>query len=531
MSRRFYRSELLGASPVHLLTLHYAARTLRLSSEPADVVDAAGTVHAFEGGLEAPSLEESYEILSQEPAAAGVSLRAVLPVDIASLESNGYDFAAATGELALWLPGSALEDRQILIRGRIVQPSYGAEGEPVEFGLESTPYDDRALLPDAAALVTENSWPDAHEGALGSYYPEVVGAPGRYIGTDGTAYTVAGSPALIIDWSGSQVDRLLIAGHRVAASSVTVIDPEGATTAVNVTHTTDGAGRTVALVDLSAAATVDRTLTGQWWIGWHNGGGRRRADESQAMVGAGEILAYYLSRATVTVDAGRVAAAAAPLNQFRPSFYVDAPISPLALLQQYVLPMLPAALVAGPDGLYPLVWRYWATRSDAVEHIDADRPGLSRVGPVSRQRDWRQVANELRVEWAQDRAGSGPRRVTVLRASPASGEYTSRAVQHSARRHGHSARVVVAETCDAATAARVADWMARAYAGIPRMVTYQCPPEYGWLELGALVTLSDSDLSFDEEVGIVSGRAWVSTGIHLTLTLLADPGLGEWDAA
>lgn len=531
MTRPFYASELQGADPVWLLTLRYAGRDFHLSRYPVQI-DGTDDSYFFEGGLDLDPPEQAIDLFSASASLRTVAISVVLPVDVAELESQGHDLAAATGELALWLPGTAWEDRQVVIDGRVVKPEVGEEGEPIAFSLEERPYDDRTLIPAATAIVDEITWPDAHESALGESYPEVVGNPGYYLDASGVAQTVPGSPAVLVDWSGTAVEKLLIAGHRVAATSVTVFDPEGASVTRSVTHTTDGRGVTVAVLDMVGAATVDLTLTGQWWVGWHSGGGRLNADESAAYRGAGEVLAYYLSRTTLRLDTGRLAVAAALLNGFKVDAYQDAPASPWAWLQAHLLPWLPVSIETGERGLYPVIWRYWATADDTCAHLQADEGGIVRQGRMRRTRDAREVVNEIRVAWAYDARDKIGRRQTVLRSARSAGEYTSQHVQHSARLYGDAAlSLEIPETCDGQTVARVADWIARARGAVPRVVTYDVPPDYGWLELGAVVTLTDAPLHLSAAVALVTGKLWTASGLRLTLTLIPDASRDVFAAA
>ena len=537
MSRALLRSDLVKTPPLWLLTIRYAGQEVRFSTYPVEIIDTDGRIRNFGGGLGDPGLADGFSLFDSDASVRSAPFSLVFPgtVDVPLLESQGHDLGAATGELALWSPGTAWESRQVVIDGRVIQPEYATADDPVTFSLEEAPYNDRSLIPESTAIVSSATWSTPHDSAIGLYYPEVIGAPGRYVDSSGTAQTVPGSPALIVDWdtvtSPNEVDKLLIAGHRVAATSVTVFNAAGTSWVSGVTHEADGLGRTVATVDITAQAAADRQDSSQYWIGWHSGGGRLNADESAALTGAGEVLAYYLNRSSVRVDAGRTATTAGLINDYKVSTYTDAPISPWELVRRFVLPWVPVTITTGQGGLYPVVWRYWATAADAVESIDADTPGIVRRGNVRRDRDARTVINEIRVEWAYDPNEKSAKRVTTVKPVPSisAGEYTSQHVQHSARRYGDAAQTWKAyETCDGPTAARVSDWLSRAYSGVPRVVTYDCPAEYGWLEPGSVVTVTEAAIHLSTELGLVTERQWTATGVRLTISMLYDPGERRW---
>ncbi len=522
MTRPAYRSELVGTVPILLLTLRYAGREVLLSTSPCAPVDRDGRVRPFGGGLPHSAIDDTFTLFEQEAPLRSVPFEVVFPgMDVALMESRGHDLTAATGELSRWVPGSAWEDRQVLLDGQLVQPEYGTGDEPVRFSLEELPYDDQYLIPDSTAIVSTSTWPSAHESALGAYYPEIIGAPGVY-DAQGVQQVVPGSPALVVVWDGTYVEKLLLAGHKAGATSVTIFNSAGDSYSAGAVVTeVDGLGRYVTTVDISGWSAANRADPSGWYAAWTGGGGRLLPDETGAMDGAGEVLAYYLSRSSVRVDLGRVAAAATALNAFKVATYIDAPIAPLELVRRFLLPWLPVSITSGAGGLAPVVWRYWASRRDAVEDINADTPGVVRVGGIRRTRSRRDVANEIRVSWAYDAAAKAPRRLTVLKASPdlAAGEYTSKHVQNSALQYGASAKEWLAQTCDGATVARVADWLSRAYATVPRVVTYDTPPEYGWLDLGEIVTVTDTEVHIAGDVGLLTGRTWMETGVRLTVTL------------
>ena len=73
-----------------------------------------------------------------------------------------------------------------------------------------------------------------------------------------------------------------------------------------------------------------------------------------------------------------------------------------------------------------------------------------------------------------------------------------------------------------ASAGRVVNWMARAYCGRHRLITYSAPQTYGWLEVGDVVSLSDSDLSFVDQLVLIQSIAWGESDLTFEFLLVAD---------
>ena len=99
------------------------------------------------------------------PALASVAVQVLSnSVDWAALRAEGWDPAAAVGEFAQWREGSIWELRRVLVSGLVLQPQYGAKGEPLQFSLKAHPFTDRSALPEATALVPQIASLDAPGG-------------------------------------------------------------------------------------------------------------------------------------------------------------------------------------------------------------------------------------------------------------------------------------------------------------------------------------------------------------------------------
>lgn len=530
MGRRFTASELLGdVDLVWLLSIEWAGRTYRWSSRPCAPLDADSQAVPHDGGLPAVEFSESFSLLSLSPDTRSVSLELDFPVDVAALIQAGHDLAAGTGELALWRDGDAYEDRMVLLSGRVREPEYGADGEPVALTMEQEPWDDRALVPASTARVTPDTWPTAASAAKGIYYPLVFGEPGLFRDSDGTEETTSGSPGLVVEWDGvnSVALTVLIAGHEVAASSVKVYTADGqSSVTLSVSHTTDGLGRKVAIVDLSGESATFADDS-EYWIGWNDGGGILSDDRSEAITGAGDLLLYFLRQASVEADYGRFRALRDQLNAYKIGGYIDEATSPAEWLADNLLPLLPVSLVWGTDGVYPVLWDLDAGPLDAVGEVVAG-PGIVRTGPVKYIRAARDLLNELRLSFAL-RARTGEfRRVLTCTPEPdpdSADDFASHYSVISASRYGVQGESIETDVVyDTSTAGLILQWMVRAKALPIRTVTYECGVDHGWLEPGDVILLTDEELSFSEQVALVESLTWTSeVSVELTILVAEDP--------
>ena len=519
------RADLLGGDLVWLLSLTFAGRVWRWSHQPVSLTTSIGEVYAFDGGLEAVDLMESLSILGHDPDALSLPFSVTFPVSVAQLIAAGHPLSGAAAEVAIHLVGGTWEARRVVLSGVVIQPTYGAPGEPVEFSVEAELGDDRALVPAATQRVTLDTWTARPIASQGLYYPIVFGAPGVYQDDTGASVNVSGTPALIVEVTGANTDTLLVAGHHVAATTIRISDDTGTGETFSVTNTLDAMGQAVATVDITGAGTVDRAST-DWWAAWPGGGGTWNDHRTAARAGAGEVTEWMLRQSTVAVDTGRWEAVRPQLSGYVLAGYVDDPVQPWEWLADNVLPLLPLSILAGPSGLYPVLWRYEAVRGDALDHLEVG-PGVSRLGPVSYDTHPRDVVNQVRVDYApRSRVSGRYRRTVVIQGATSTAEQVdvNFYAKASAGRYGTGAESITTDVVyDNATARRVAKWRVRAHAFPARQVTYEVGQEWGWLALGDVLTLTDAELSITDQVVLVRAIRWTAGALALTLYLIEDP--------
>lgn len=472
------------------------------------------------GGLDVEDLTESLPVAGEVADRRSMSVALQWPTDHAAEAGRGLDLTTATGTLYLLAVGDVADDGRVVVSGPLSRPEYGGTGEPIRLTIGGEPYEDAAQLLEADAQITTQTWPDAPEQSLGRYYPLVWGRPGVV----DDAGVVEGSPAYSIEDGGSgSAVYLLIAGHPVAASTVQIVYDDGAGTltaeSANVTTSTDGLGRRVSICDVSGLS-ADLRAAGAWSVRWSSGHSLQSPYRAGGVVSSlGEIGRYLADQSTVPQD--RAAwAAVAQRYPWASSGWVSEPASPYAVLRDQILPALPVALTWGRRGMRPVPYAYDSGPADIVDHLRAGED-CARVDGVSYEREPRDIAQEIRIGYG----GDASRRWWVLRASgrvaasDSSGVWSRAAAQRWRSSSTRTREVVSPAIWRRSAAAQVGLWISRVHGASPRIVEYDVGVDRAWIDLGAVVLLTDAELSEADTVCIVVRRR-IGAGVRLGLLIL-----------
>lgn len=574
--------ELAGRRCYWLLDLAWAGLTLRLSTHELDIEEAGtGEIHHYHAALDELRLSEAIGELGEEEAPQTLPVEAILPVDVPAMIARGHDLTTARASLSRWVEGTDYGVRRALLVGAVRDPEWGEAWEPVAFSVEELPWQDRTLLPPPLARVDGTTWPQEilslAEQHLGLAYPIVVGHPGRVDAQVNASGRVAGT---IGCWAMHDPNNtgtggnyhgvvLVVAGHHVSARRVYLI-ADGMASAVRcfVFNGFDARGQPVAYVPwysersstdepydydgggIYAFGTADfdsgvtyglgenpvcndfrHSSQPKTWVTWHDEEDDSRGGWQQAgrtMRGAGEILAWLIGLSTMAVDSGRWAAAYPLLKRFQLDFAIDATCTPWDFIREHLLPILPISLRHGPEGLYPVVWRFDAQEQDAALHIDVDtNPEIQRVGRV--RSDASEIRNDFSLSYAYSRKSQTYLGTVRLGAHAIEGSETESPILPDPRCRRSQARYPVASHAsesrviyETATARAVVAWWAAAYTAPRRTVAYTVPETLGCLlEPGAVVIVTDSAVHLDRQLCLVVDVQIDSTErVGLSLRLL-----------
>ena len=529
MGRTFSEAELRTTAPIFLVDLELGGVVYRFATESQDIETDSGSVF-YDGTLSDVNFASSLQFASPDFELPSAGVTVTFKIDLAKRIAQGLDFGAARGTLALWLPGTDLDDRQVIIDGRIDAPSYGAIGEPVSFNIEADFLRNTKLIPNALQVIDSATWPNVAENSEGEIYPIIIGAPGRQ--------GFAGSPIYVAQDLGSGTDRVgIIAAHQCTAGTISIMEvkADGTTPAVP--------DRTVAFgVDLNGAAYSYITIPNAnfnddatYFARWDTGGGglvnpyanQQDADaaaDSAYLTGGGDVVRYLLHRSGAVVDDGRMAAASGYLNFIQFEGYIAERVDAMEFLQEEILPLLPCSLRAGPDGLYVVPWRYDATETDARTKLEAGRD-MHRDGLVEYVSS--EVYNEISLRYRHNvKRNKLTKAVTITgdtSKKPGGFLWRNTYTINSEMRYGTKALELETEFISSrVSAGRVVNWMSRAYGARQRRIKYEAPHRLAWLEVGDVVAVTDSDLSLTDQLLILESIEWGETALILSFLFVPD---------
>lgn len=528
LTRRALRA---AAQPVFLLTIYWGSKPLRLSSAPVEIDTDDGGRLRFVGGLPEVPHDATFDLFSESSSMPEVSFQELyLPADVAHLVFRlGYDPARATGEYAVWLPGTTWESRLVLVSGRVHDPTFGGADDPVALSLRSLPLEDRVPLLPAGWRVTSTTWPSAASSAVDKAGPFVWGRPGAYTTAGGATGSGPGSPAWMVDTT-SSAEKLLAAYHPTqagqAGSIVQVYASDGTNDGLNASHGADANGVPVTLIDLSSpgALTVDATL--DYYIGWSGDDGAL-LDGERLVEGLGDLVVYLGRRSGARLDMARLRAAAPALNIPSGSYVDDPSVYIWAWITGNVLPILDASTVHGPQGLYLEPWHLGARLDDVAARFTTG-PGFVREGPIQTE-GTRDVVDAVQLRFAVDvEAGEHKRTKRYGADRPEAGDssllHSRLALLTSADPAAstlHSVESDLIYTDGAADRVGLAQAVRRSASR--HVLTYRCGVEHAWVQPGALVALTDDELYLTNRLAVARPRALTASALLFDFILIPSP--------
>ena len=491
-----------------LVRVDLGGRSYLWSDTPVTPVDADGRAWPHLGGLPELRAPSDYDPFQQEPRTQSVSLEVIWPPDdpVADLIAAGFRFSDATAEVSLWTPGTAYEDREVIVNGFPRDPEYGTKNQPVAFTVQSPPWMATGSTHLDTQRVTRDTWPTGIDTG-DPWYPIVIGRPAWKVpGIPTVQDHEAGSPARVVTRSGGNNTKLLIAGHTVESTFVEISDGT-AKESFAVASEGDGLGQIVSTVDISGASTISKTADDYACI-WSTAGSL--LGPSGAVSGAGDALAWALSKINYPVDWSSLYAWRSWLNRFKVSGFVSEPTNPWDLVTDAWLDnLLPVAVVVREGRLTVIPWRYDARRVEAVRHLEVG-PGMTSPGRIVYELD------KVRSIWelATAQKADGDARIS-LRAGPRSIPYDVGRIVGltTSNRVLARASTLVGDVVESGTSAWAGDestgflslyW--RAVRGlVTRYVTIQAiTGEFEELVDGDVVTVTHADAGIQDALGLVS---------------------------
>ena len=469
--------------PLWILDVDLGGELVAVATRPADLPSRdAGGLRRYAAGLPALAIERGAE---------GLSVDVRVP-DVATLRRRG-PIRGRPYVLRLYRGEAALEDAEVVLRGRVTASTWAPPGAPdlvtLDLGAAQVRGDER-VVPDAGR-VTRLAWPDALDGAVGSVIPLVIGRPGAADGDD-AAYPA--TPAVPVGY-GILTRTLALAAHPVAATTVTLYDlaESPPTTVSGVPATTaDDLDREVATCTASTLVIpVDADDVGVSWpedgLTW----------EGRAVRGLGTLLLWgAIHRSRARHDLGRMRGVRARLDRY----LVDAVVNDdAARWDSWLASWLPdygVEPVEGPLGRYYREVRWVPSRGDVRAVLTEGATGGLRVRRVG---GWREdasedLASEVTVDYGHRVDGEPTRRVVFSARRSEDPRVAVHPACVLAEQLGGSPVQVVALTTDRATARLVGLQAVERLARPAYLGAFVGGPEVGdVVDLWEAVELRDED--------------------------------------
>lgn len=553
--------EYLSTDICFLLEVDIGGRTYRFSTFPISF-EYQGDSITYEGLLDNPDISISLDEVGKiKLSQSSISMAVTFPFDVSmrQIQGKGIDRSACRLFYVTTKrkqPQQDFDEKIPLFSGIIVDPVYGYprfSSGYVEFSLENTiTSSDQSLLrrivgENAFLAATQFSQEPYRVGAfsapvdpdgitevikphLGKCSPVIIGSPGSIEEELGESYGFPSTPAYQIanQISPSNIGWYVIAGHPVAASTVDIYDNQGnLDTNKTVEQQVGSKGQVYSFIRITTPTSLDQTFTInndiEYWIRWDDGGGLVSPyDVGSALEGGGDLLVYLLDSIGADFDRQAFSSVRSLLNRYIFAGYInDGEIKGYQFIQQYIIPFLPVSLVAGATGLYPVIdHRLDDTYNNPRASIAASET-FSRISPVSPSDN--EIVNDLTVRFAPQGASSNNdtyRGVAVIRYERLEGvnaqyEIVSPYAIVSFQRYGRREQSISLEYVhDRSTAIRIGLDYIRRKALPEKRTSYRAAFSFGYLDVGDIISLSDSEIHLDEHrVQIVGkrydGASWI----------------------
>lgn len=534
--------EYSGADLIWLLEINWGGALYRFSNIPIKVSYSDGEL-PFEGQLDALDYTEAADLFDISVEANSISVSVVFPVDMVQEFRAGRILDGSRAELSYIMsrggaPLQTWEERILLFEGEISQPIIGDPEEPIgfaAFSIEQQPYDMSGYLIDRDDLINTGKFPYLPDDiGPGKAYPFVFGNPSNSIRSDGTNVpNLHSTPAYPIEsrhGGGEGVpnhDYLMIAGHKVEASTVMIRDGDYHVATVSVQESKDSNGVLYSYVDIHGSAVYEPDNTGHssksYFTKWYNPGGAGSYAGSHLnpygegiLEGGGDLIRYALSKTGMEVDWSAWGSVSDLLNQYKFAGYVNDPtVTSWDWLNQNILPLMPVSVVSGPYGLRPVIYLQYfqGTKIHFTTHI-LEGSDFQRVSALEAANSLDEIFNVIELRYAKDGSGSymsyysigydlDYETVTIDRDGYA---------KLSQERYGVRRNVIESDYIyDTGTAGRVARYLLRSSCLVKRRLQYRAAPRYGFLMVGDVIGLTSASLYLEEQIATIVSKKWDRT--------------------
>jgi len=555
--RRELPADFRDSYPVWLCDLEIGDRTYRLSTEPVDVPDGAGGWYSYSGGMATPTVKEAIQLSAVDVPTRSASLNVVLSESIGALRRRGYSLIDARATIALTYCKTnarrlttatsilAHDETWLQVSGRIRSPSWGdpdLDRGALSFTVKEDPWEFQSPLIsgdqtfslerfDGETVITRTNQGPAPDEVIGKRMPIVLGRPGRTADPTTRTARAMGSPAYAtMRGSGTKpVLSLFLSQGVVEATSVTIVDSDGANATYPVETSADAFGDAFSFVDTSGPTVLDRTLE-QFFVIWTELGGPAIKGLGQGTLNPLEAAAYLFTLAPgAQIDVNAWLSVAGVFDGYEVGGYVNDSSSPWDVASENLLKLMPIAWRYSRQGLEPVIYDPALREGQETFHAQAsgyphDAAGgdWAPDGTVDTVTEADERLRSVTVRYLQDTQTGTYRKSVTYRSDPLSAyDPQSRQTPDSSdsktlyldQLRTRDAQLVDKEieaswVYDDATAASIAEWNSRLGSLTQERAAYRLPWHWGHLRVGDVGRLSDPRRDWDDVFVMVSSKEW-----------------------
>lgn len=561
---RLHPDDIQGKELCYLLTIDYLGKTYRFSTIPIDIEDTlTGQTYRYNGGLGDPSIEQQTDIVGFNIEANSVSIEVVFD-DVnwiaEWLANRTLELAPSVLSMVMVSNGKTSfteQDKIPLFTGKVVDPIIGTPTKSmgniifsIENGLNVTkrkllansfeidPFVFPGLDQRAATLGRMIQYP------VGKYVPWVFGALGEWYIRDTsksfeTLKDAKVTPTYIIDTTGTGVNleiKLIIAMGEVDASRITIYDQDGGNftnyvrTDTNAdgtmySYTTYQSGSVLADNGFTPALDEDQTF----WCSWAgHGEGGQDPITGQSLSGGGNLCIYLLELTGLQFNRSAWQGLRPVLNRYKFGGYVNDPeVIALEWMEANIIAHLPIEVFNGPDGIEPRLNLYY--QSEQVNpsfHILES--GMFQVVTGLQPLDVEPV-NKVTVKYGYE--GQNNHFLSTITIDPTVNAkdvnpFLAKDPVSDISYSRFGLREVVLElpfVWDMNTAYRIARDKIRISGLGAYGIEIQAFPEFGYLEVGDVISFSSTQFGLNEHKCQVVSKSWTNGQWRFILHLESNP--------
>ena len=527
----FSPTESQGAIPCFLLELDYHGMIYRFAEQMINLSDGSNYKN-YNNVLKEFGYRENSELIGIDVESNSVSCAVIFDsLDLVQEWRKGFSLEGQTAELSYVLlkdgiPQQNYSERIILYKGMIQSPVFGDPLEPLgfaAFSVERAPYDfSRTLIPPSKTI-NITTFTDMDENTAGGKpFPIVLGQPGQARRVDGTTYLIWATPAYMVKKVVGDY-RFLIAGHPVQATQVKLRDNAFNHITCTVYTDTDNLGQVYSYVDVTGTGLMypgkllppvatDLAHVSEWWVQWTNGGGMLNPFGEGMLKGGGDICRWALLTAGVEVDYGAWGNAAIVLNGYEFAGYInDAEVTAWDWVSSNILPFLPVEVKAGVKGIKPILALVFASTYLNPSTKITVTSDFIQVSAIETMQDTTELLNSVVIKFGKD--GETSKYCLQARVGPnAANDSQDRDDIYSStsfNRYGLLETAIESDYIyDRNTAFYIAHTMVKAKAFPMLSISYEASNNFGYLQVGDLIQITDSNLYLEEAYATVLAKEW-----------------------